>query len=102
MLKDKSIKVRYLAGTKIVDFRYYTAPLLKKQQDKIVLQKGNFDNKKNINCWQISASIWFIMAIMKNTILNFVTYNRDEAVALNYLRFFKWAFKSFDMNVIPF
>ena len=42
------------------------------------------------------------MAIMKNTILNFVTYNRDEAVALNYLRFFKWAFKSFDMNVIPF
>ena len=48
MLKDKSVKVRYLAGTKIVDFRYYTAPLLKKQQDKIVLQKGSFDNKKNI------------------------------------------------------
>lgn len=46
MSKDKSIKVRYLAGTKIVDFRYYTAPLLKKQQDKIVLQKGNFDKKK--------------------------------------------------------
>ena len=48
MLKDKPIKVRHLAGTKIVDFRYYTAPLLKKQQDKIVLQKGSFDNKKNI------------------------------------------------------
>ena len=42
------------------------------------------------------------MKIMKNTILNFVTYNGDEAVALNYLRFFNWAFKNFDMNVIPF
>lgn len=48
MSKNKSINVRYLAGTKIVDFRYYTAPLLKKQQDQIVLQKGNFDNKKYI------------------------------------------------------
>ena len=48
MSKEKSIKMRYLAASKIVDFCYYTVPLLKKQLDKIVLQKDSFDNKEFI------------------------------------------------------
>lgn len=36
----KSIKARYLLRAKMLDFRYYAVPLLKKHTDNIILQIG--------------------------------------------------------------